>query len=81
MPGTDFENDSDGYDPQDQAEAFDETNSTDGGDAGEVRSFAEADEMRVFEDLPDVEDLTRADGEPTRERHPCPAAGRRRRRR
>ena len=63
MPGTDFENDSDGYDPQDQAEAFDETNSTDGGDAGEVRSFAEADEMRVFEDLPDVEDLTRADGD------------------
>ena len=63
MPGTDFENDSDGYDPQDQAEAFDETNSTDGGDVGEVRSFAEADEMRVFEDLPDVEDLTRADGD------------------
>lgn len=63
MPGTNFENDSDGYDPQDQAEAFDETNSTDGGDAGEVRSFAEADEMRVFEDLPVVEDLTRADGD------------------
>lgn len=63
MPGTNFENDSDGYDPQDQAEVFDETNSTDSGDTGEVRSFAEADGMRVFEDLPDVEDLTRADGD------------------
>jgi len=64
MPGTDFENDADGYDPQDQSEAFDETNFTDGGDAGEVRSFAEAaDRSSVFEELPDVEDLTRADGD------------------
>ena len=63
MPGTNFENDSDGYDPQDQSEAFDETNFTDGGDAGEVRSFTEANERRAFEDLPDVEDVTRADGD------------------
>jgi hypothetical protein len=63
MPGTNFENDAEGYDPQDQSEAFDETNFTDGGDAGEVRSFAEADERRAFEDLPEVEDLTRADGD------------------
>lgn len=63
MPGAHFENDADGYDPQDQSEVFDETNSTDGGDAGEVRSFAEANERRAFEDLPDVEDVTRADGD------------------
>jgi hypothetical protein len=63
MPGTNFENDADGYDPQDQSEVFDETNSTDGGDAGEVRSFAEANERRAFEDLPDVEDLTQVDGD------------------
>ena len=63
MPGTNFENDTDGYDPQDQSEAFDETNFTDGGDAGEVRSYAEAAEGRTFEDLPEVEDLTRADGD------------------
>ena len=63
MPGTDFENDTDGYDPQDQSEAFDETNFTDGGDAGEVRTFAEANERRTFEDLPDVEDVTQAAGD------------------
>ena len=63
MPGTNFENDADGYDPQDQSEAFDETHSTDSGDAGEVRSFEEANERRAFEELPDVEDLTRAEGD------------------
>jgi hypothetical protein len=63
MPGTNFENDADGYDPQDQSEAFDETNFTDGGDAGEVRSFTEANERRAFEDLPDVEDVTQTDGD------------------
>lgn len=64
MPGTNFENDADSYDPQDQSETFDETNFTDGGDAGEVRSFAEAaDRSSVFEDLPDVEDVTRAEGD------------------
>jgi len=63
MPGANFENDTDGYDPQDQSEVFDETNFTDGGDAGEARSYAEAAERRTFEDLSDVEDLTRADGD------------------
>ena len=63
MPGTNFENDADGYDPQDQAETFDETNLTDGGDTGEVRSFAEAADRRAFEDLPDVDDVTQADGD------------------
>jgi hypothetical protein len=64
MPGTNFENDADGYDPQDQSEAFDETNYTDGGDAGEVRSFRDAAERgSVFEELPDVEDVTRAEGD------------------
>lgn len=63
MPGTKFENDAEGYDPQDQSETFDETNSTDGGDAGEVRSFAEANERRAFEELPEVEDVTRAVGD------------------
>lgn len=63
MPGTNFENDAEGYDPQDQSEAFDETNSTDGGDAGEARSFTEANERRAFEELPDVEDVTRAEGD------------------
>ena len=63
MPGTNFENDADGYDPQDQAETFDETNLTDGGDTGEVRSFAEAADRRAFEDLPDVDAVTDADVE------------------
>ena len=63
MPGSNFKNDAEGFDPQDQSETFDETNSTDGGDAGEVRSFAEANDRRAFEDLPDVEDVTRADGD------------------
>lgn len=39
MPGTGFENDADGYDPQDQSEAFDETNFTDDEETGEARSF------------------------------------------
>lgn len=68
MPGTNFENDAEGYDPQDQSEAFDETNSTDGGDAGEVRSFTQANERRAFEELPDVEDVTRAEGDEDEER-------------
>jgi len=63
MPGTNFENDADGYDPQDQAETFDETNLIGDGDTGEVRSFTEADDRAAFEDLPDVEDLTQADGD------------------
>ena len=62
MPGTSFDSDAD-FDPQDQAEAFDETNTTDGGDTGEVRSYAEADERRTFEELPDVVDLLQRAGD------------------
>ena len=63
MPGTHFESDADGYDPQDQAETFDETKLIGDGDTGEVRSFTEADERQAFEDLPDVEDVTWAEGD------------------
>lgn len=63
MPGSHFENDSEGYDPQDQSEAFDETHSTDSGDTGEVRSFDEANARQAFEERPDVEDLTQAVGD------------------
>jgi hypothetical protein len=62
MPGTSFDADAD-FDPQDQAEVFDETNLTDGGDTGEVRSYAEADERRTFEELPDVVDLLERAGD------------------
>lgn len=61
MP-TPFESDDD-FDPQDQAETFDETNVGQGGDAGEVRSFAAADERTTFEELPEVEDLTQLMGD------------------
>ena len=62
MPGPRFDSDAD-FDPQDQAETFDETMHGQGGDAGEARSFGEADENAAFEDLPDVEDVTRAAGD------------------
>lgn len=51
------------FDPQDQAETFDETNMGQGGDAGEARSYRLADERATFEELPEVEDITRADGD------------------
>jgi hypothetical protein len=60
MPGI---GDDGGFDDQDQSETFDETNTTDSGDTGEVRSYADAAERRTFEELPDVEDLTSADGD------------------
>jgi len=63
MPGTNFENDADGYDPQDQSEAFDETNFIDGEETGQARSFTGATDGGVFEDLPEVEDLTQIDGD------------------
>ncbi|MDZ4374994.1 MAG: hypothetical protein U1C74_26740 [Phenylobacterium sp.] len=58
MPGASFENDTEGYDPQDQSEAFDET-STVGGDASGDRAA----ELRTFEELPDLVDLTRRVGD------------------
>ncbi len=44
----------DGYDDQDGAEAFDETN---------LDENEELNEMRTFEELPDLLDLTQADGD------------------
>ena len=60
MPGQSFEPD---FDDQDQSEIFDETNAGEGGDAGEVRSYADASERRTFEELPDVPDLTQLIGD------------------
>lgn len=55
MPGTGFESDAEDFDSQDQSEAFDE-DATIGGDSL-------ASEMRTFEELPEVEDYTQADGD------------------
>lgn len=52
MPGPYAESDNDDFDPQDQAEAFDE----------EALS-GEAAELRTFEELPELMDMTRADGD------------------
>lgn len=52
MPGTSFDSGAE-YDPQDQAEARDESMTVDG----------EGDDMRTFEELPDVMDLTQAIGD------------------
>ncbi|MCR5875951.1 hypothetical protein LRS10_18420 [Phenylobacterium sp. J426] len=60
MAGQSFEPD---FDDQDQSEIFDETNAGEGGDAGEVRSYADASERRTFEELPDVPDLTQLIGD------------------
>lgn len=55
MPGTSFESDSDDFDSQDQSEAFDEDNT--------VGDDSLSDELRTFEELPEVEDYTSADGD------------------
>lgn len=52
MPGTSFDSDAD-FDPQDQAEALDDTHYDDG----------ENTELRTFEELPDVLDVTQAAGD------------------
>lgn len=60
MPGTSFDNDPD-FDPQDQAEVFDESMTV--GGEGDV-SLADdsplpiGEDMRTFEELPDVYDVT-----------------------
>ena len=60
MPGTSFETDSD-FDPQDQAEVFDESMTV--GGEGDV-SLADdspldiGEDMRTFEEMPDVYDVT-----------------------
>lgn len=55
-----------GYDPQDQAETFDEANTAGGeGDsplAGDS-PLSVGEDMRTFEELPDLEDVTRAEGD------------------
>jgi hypothetical protein len=62
MTGGDFESDRDDFDSQDQSEAFDEDNTLGGGDRGEVRSYAQADEA-TLEELPDVVDLLQVAGD------------------
>src|SRR3954469_908326 len=65
MPGTSYDADSD-FDPQDQAETFDESNLAGGeGDsplAGDS-PLSVGEDMRTFEELPDVEDMTSAIGD------------------
>jgi hypothetical protein len=65
MPGTSFDSDAD-FDPQDQAEAFDESNTV--GGEGSVALGGDSplevgEEMRTFEELPEVEDLTQLIGD------------------
>lgn len=65
MPGTSFESDSE-FDPQDQAETFDESNVVGGeGDVslGGDSPVTPGEDMRTFEELPDVEDYTQAIGD------------------
>jgi hypothetical protein len=65
MPGSSYDADSE-PDPQDQAETFDESNVV-GGEGDSALGFespvSPASEMRTFEELPDVEDMTQADGD------------------
>ena len=64
MPGARYDSDAD-FDPQDQAEAFDES-MTVGGEGSSALggdSSLEGAETRTFEDLPDVEDLTQLMGD------------------
>jgi hypothetical protein len=65
MPGTSFESDSD-FDPQDQAEAFDES-MTVGGEGsvalGGDSPLEVGEEMRTFEELPDVVDMMQKVGD------------------
>jgi hypothetical protein len=66
MPGTSFDSDADDFDSQDQAETFDESNVV-GGEGDSALGFdspvSPASEMRTFEELPDVEDVTQARGD------------------
>lgn len=65
MPGGSFDADQD-FDEQDQAETFDESNVVGGeGDSalGDESPVSPASDMRTFEELPDVEDLTQAEGD------------------
>jgi hypothetical protein len=66
MPGTSFESDAEGFDEQDQSETFDESNVV--GGEGDVSLGGESpvtpgEDMRTFEELPDVEDVTQLIGD------------------
>jgi hypothetical protein len=61
MPGTRFESDSD-FDPQDQAETFDEATIS-----GDDSPFAAGEDMRTFEEMPDVYDVTSRFGDRDRD--------------
>ena len=66
MPGTQFENDSDDFDPQDLAETFDESMTVGGeGDVslGGESPVTPAEDMRTFEEMPDVYDVTTRAGD------------------
>src|SRR3954468_16315780 len=65
MPGTSFDSDAD-FDPQDQAETLDESMTVGGeGDValGGDSPLGIGEDMRTFEEQPDVEDFTAADGD------------------
>lgn len=65
MPGTSFDSDPD-FDPQDQAETFDESNTVGGeGDVslGFDSPVTPAEDMRTFEEMPDVYDVTTRQGD------------------
>lgn len=65
MPGTSFDSDAD-FDPQDQAEALDESNLVGGEgdrDYGGSPVGRGSSDMRTFEELPDVLDVTQAIGD------------------
>ena len=65
MPGTSFDSDSD-FDPQDQAETFDESMTVGGeGDValGGDSPLAIGEDMRTFEEMPDVLDMMQKDGD------------------
>ncbi len=65
MPGTSFDSDAD-FDPQDQAETFDESMTVGGeGDVslGGESPVTPAEDMRTFEEMPDVYDVTTRAGD------------------
>jgi hypothetical protein len=71
MPGPQFESDDDGFDPQDQAEIFDESMTVGGeGDVslGFESPVSPAEDMRTFEEMPDVYDVTRRIGDDDEDR-------------
>jgi hypothetical protein len=66
MPGPSFESDSDDFDPQDVAETFDESMTV--GGEGDVALGGESplnigEDMRTFEEMPDVYDVTSRAGD------------------